>query len=69
MINSEELRIAMLKKNITSRSLAQELKISDNTFSRKINNQFEFKVSEIRAIASVLGLTDEEIAKIFLHSL
>lgn len=68
MTRTEDLKILMLRKQISGRELAHNLGITENSFSRKINNITEFKASEIRIVSKVLSLSESESNYIFLQS-
>ena len=65
MTNTLELKAAMIKKGYTSGTLADEIGLSRQSMSYKINNHREFTVSEINAICKALDLDLEQKELIF----
>lgn len=65
MTDTKELRRRIEKSGYKYKFLAQELGISAYTLQLKINNNREFKVSEVDALALLLGLTLKEKDLIF----
>ena len=63
MTNTKELEIAITRAGITKREIAKRLGLSEMGLYKKINNITEFKASEIKTLAEILGITD--IDKIF----
>ena len=68
MINRSELRAEIAKKGISNRALCKEMKLSEQAFYNKINGCSEFKESEIKSLVNVLGLTAEDLNRIFLSA-
>lgn len=67
MTNSLEFRSAMIRAGYDQKRLARELKISENSLSRKITNQNEFKVSEILLIQKIFEIDDFQRNVIFFN--
>jgi len=67
MMNRDELRAAIAKRNITKTALAEALGLSYTALYYKMTGQNEFKESEIRTLARVLNFTADDINHIFLH--
>lgn len=65
-MNREELRAEIARKNITRRSIAQALGISETSLNLKMKHYREFKESEIRKLIDVLSLTPDDVSRIFL---
>lgn len=63
MTNKEELEIAILRAGLTKHEVAKKLGLSDMGFYKKLNNQTEFKASEIAALQKMLHI--KSINKIF----
>ena len=67
----EYMNLAKLKGKIaesgldTLDKLHEATKIGVSALSRKMRNQSEFTLSEIRALRSALNLTDQEVIEIF----
>lgn len=66
MTNCEKLKGKIVENGLTQKQLAGMLGITIATFNYKVNNKSEFKASEIKKLASVLHLTDEEVNAILL---
>lgn len=65
-MNRDELRAEIARKNVTKKHLAEALGISATGLSLKLSGANEFKESEIKTLAAVLGFTAEDINRIFL---
>ena len=63
MTNKEELEIAILRAGLTKHEVAKKLGLSDMGFYKKLNNQTEFKASEIAALQKMLHI--QSINEIF----
>lgn len=66
MINTVELNVAIARRGLTKKKLAENLGISESSLQYKINNKREFKVSEIVKLRDTLGLSVAETSEIFL---
>lgn len=66
MTNTELFRKKVEEKGITFKFLASQIGITREALYNKMNNETEFKASEIAAIANVLQLTSKERDEIFL---
>jgi transcriptional regulator with XRE-family HTH domain len=66
MTNREKLKGKIVENGLTQEQLADILEIRLATFNYKVNNKSEFKASEIKKLAAVLHLSDEDINTIFL---
>lgn len=58
MVNTIELKKAMLDAGVSQRKLAEMSGISKNSINRKINGNSEFTSSEMIAVCDCLGITD-----------
>ena len=58
MVNTVELKKALLDAGITQKRLAEMSGISKNALSRKINNYSDFTLSETRVVCECIGITD-----------
>jgi DNA-binding Xre family transcriptional regulator len=58
MVNTIELKKAMLDADYTQRKLSEHSGISKNALNRKINNHSAFTNTEIVAVCECLGITD-----------
>lgn len=65
-MNKEMLRERMKQERWNGKLLALEMGMSQPTLREKIAGRSEFKASEIRRVADILGLSDAEIIDIFL---
>lgn len=65
MINSRLLKSFIVKNGLTQKQVAENIGISKQSFSAKINNKVNFKVDEAVSIALLLQLTDIETTEIF----
>lgn len=68
MNNTFKLKALMLEHGYNNESIAKYLKISKQSFSMKINNHREFKISEIIMLATLFNLTNNEIVTIFFNN-
>ena len=60
MVNTIELKKALLDAGLTQRRLAELSGISKNALNRKINNCSDFTLSETVAVCDCLGITDAD---------
>ncbi len=65
MTNTNELKKAIERKGLKNNYLAAQMGVSIGTFSRKLNNKVEFRLSEIKCLWKILELTGEEVNSIF----
>lgn len=65
MFNSLLLEIAITRSQISKRTLAKKLGISEQGLYNKLNGISEFKASEIRALTDELSLSAQEREDIF----
>ncbi len=65
MTNTNMLEIALIKSKITKKELASSLGISIQTLYNKLNNEAEFKASEITKATEILNLNRTEREEIF----
>lgn len=61
MTDTFELEKLIRLKGMTKKQVAAHLKLSEQGFLLKLNNQNEFKASEIQAICDLLDLKDNSI--------
>ena len=64
-MNIAELKAAMARKNISAPQLADLLKISKKTIYSRFSGETDFSLSEIRKIAVILELSNDDIMVIF----
>lgn len=69
MTNKLELELQIKRCGITKRELAQRLGISEMALSNKINNESEFKASEIVILEKELNMSKKQRELIFFASL
>lgn len=74
-MNKNALKAAIISQGLTAEKLSAEMKMSDNTFSEKINCKVrpsgipaEFTQSEIAFMKNRLGLSDEDVIAIFFST-
>ena len=65
MTNTSLLRKMIDKSGYKLHFIASKLGITYQGFLRKINNETEFKASEIQGLKELLNLTDKERDEIF----
>lgn len=65
MTDTQVLRERIAAKGLKYKTIAENLGITPYCLQRKINNENEFKVSEVDKLSSMLGLTLEETKAIF----
>ena len=65
MVDSLKLKAAMLAQGITAEVLADNIGISQQSLSYKINNKREFKATEIKKICDILSLSLQDRELIF----
>lgn len=65
MTNSELLSEVISEFGITITALSKRIGITREGFYKKLNNETEFKASEISAIQQILQLTNEKRDEIF----
>lgn len=65
MTNTTLLREKIDESGYKLRFIAKQIGITYAGFLKKINNETEFKASEIQGLKDLLNLTDEERDKIF----
>ena len=68
MTNSNMLRAKIDESGYKLRFIAGKLGITYQGFLKKINNETEFKASEIQILKELLNLTEEERNEIFFCS-
>ena len=68
MTDTEKLNDAILESGIKITAIANKLGISREGFYKKLNNETEFKASEISAMQRILGLTNKKRDEIFFAS-
>ncbi len=66
MVNRDELRAEIARKNVSRKHIAEALGISATGLSLKMAGTNEFKESEIKTLVSVLDLSAEDVNRIFL---
>ena len=65
MTNSKELEKLIHDSGLKKIFIANQLKISIVSLLRKINNQNEFKQSEIKTLCKLLNLNAKQMGQIF----
>lgn len=67
MVNTVELKVAMMRRGLSQAKAAEALGICQGKLSGKINNKHQFKVSEIAKLRDLLCLSPEKLNEIFLE--
>ena len=65
MTNSCALREIIKEKGLKLKFLAEQIGVTPAGFSKKIENELEFKPSEIKKLCDVLGLNRKQMFEIF----
>lgn len=65
MTDTKELRRRIEAAGLKYKHIAQQLEISAYTLQLKIDNDYEFKVSEVDTLSTLLGLSLREKDAIF----
>ena len=65
MTDTNALRGRIKAKGLKFNAIAEKLGITPYCLQRKINNENEFKVSEVDKLSAMLGLTLKETSAIF----
>lgn len=65
MVNSLELKGAIVAKGYTYDQVASKIGISRTSFGKKINNIVDFTLKEVIRLKIVLELNNEQFHKIF----
>lgn len=65
MTDSEKLNNAIAESGMKITAIAKKLGITREGFYRKLNNETEFKASEISAMQTILNLSNEARDSIF----
>lgn len=69
MVNANMLRAAIAAAGYTQAKLADDLKMSPNTLTSKINGRTKFDIDEVSRICHILKINDDtQKVKIFLAS-
>ena len=65
MTDTQELRRRIEEAGLKYKYIAQKLGVSAYTLQKKINNDSEFRVSEVDQLSTILGLSPKEKIAIF----
>ena len=65
MTDSNMLNTAITESGITVTAIAKKLGITREGFYKKLNNETEFKASEIKSMQNILNLTNKKRDAIF----
>lgn len=65
MTDSKELNKEIEESGITITAIAKKIGITREGFYKKLNNETEFKASEISALQRILNLSNEKRDEIF----
>ena len=66
-MNTQKLKAAMILAGETQATLAKKMAMNTASLNYRINGRLDFKASEIREIAKILGLTTSGIIAIFFE--
>lgn len=64
-MNNIELKVKLMRSNMSVEDLAQRMGINKVTLYRKIKGESQFDLNEIKEVAAILNLTQNEIFSIF----
>lgn len=67
MTNTKLLRDKIGSSGLKIGYIAEQINITYQGFLNKLNNETEFKASEIKMLQSILGLTNKERDAIFFY--
>lgn len=67
MVNTVELKVAMMRRGLTQEKTAEALGICQAALNYKINNKHQFKMQEIAKLRDLLCLSPEKLNEIFLE--
>lgn len=67
MTDSKLLREYIKRAGLKLQFVAEQLGLSRFALQMKIDNESEFKVSEALALAELLGMSEEEMGRIFFN--
>lgn len=67
MTDSDSLKREIQSSGLKMKYLAEQIGITLNTFSRKVNGKAEFNGSEIVKLSGLLGFTAEQRDSIFFN--
>jgi len=68
-MNSNELRVEMIRNNLSTQKIAERIGISKSAMNRKLNGESEFTQGEIVKISHELHLSTERMCDIFFVDL
>lgn len=66
MVNAFLLRERMKEERYNVRTISRELGLSEGAMHSKLGGKTDFKAGEIVTLRKLLGLSDEEVIRIFL---
>lgn len=64
-MNQTEFKVAQIRANITKEEIAKRLNINITTLYRKFNGESDFTLSELKVLKEILGLSKEDVDRIF----
>lgn len=67
-MNCPELRAAIARNDMSFRSIASQLSITEQALNNKMNGKTEFKNSEIKKLSQLLGLSMDAVNYIFFDN-
>jgi len=67
-VNVTELNVAMLRKGVNAKGMAEVIKKSRVSFDKKRSGTVQFELNEVQAISKALDLTLQQVNVIFFDS-
>lgn len=67
-IDATKLKSKIIENNMTQESLANGIGIGRTSLYRRLTGKKPFLLTEVGAIASILGLSNDEVVEIFLSA-
>ncbi len=64
-MNTTEMKVAMLRKKVGSKEMADVIQKSRVSFDKKLFGHIPFDINEIQALATALSLTLQQVNVIF----
>lgn len=66
-MNQTEFKVVQIRSGLTKEEIANALSIDVSTLYRKISGKSEFVLSEIRTLKRILGLSNDDVDRIFFN--
>jgi len=68
-MNTTELNVAMVRKNVTANDMALAIRKSHVSFNKKRSGEIAFDANEIMALSTALSLTLQQVNVIFFDNI